>query len=196
MNRQILKNIASIQTGLSFRSRIEPDADGNAVVIQMKDLTRGGCVECAHLHKVSLPGRNEQHLVKRNDLIFRSRGLVTTSAILKEDLEWAVVAAPLFRIRVTDQNVLPEYLNWFIAQESAQGFLIRRAIGTAQKMISKDVLQDLEIVIPTLDRQQQIIELAALEQQEQALLRQLAEKREEYVAGVLMQLAKGESDGN
>jgi hypothetical protein len=63
-------------------------------------------------------------------------------------------------------------------------------------MISKDVLQDLEIVIPTLDRQQQIIELAALEQQEQALLRQLAEKREEYVAGVLMQLAKGESDGN
>ena len=89
-------------------------------------------------------------------------------------------------------KVLPEYLNWYISQRDAQIFLTSRAKGTVQKMISKQAIEDLEVALPTLEKQKNIVELATLIAREQTLLHTLADKREQYISTVLMQFAKGE----
>lgn len=187
-----LKQIASVHIGYSFRSRLEASGAGTVAVIQMKDLTDDNLVDCRGLALVEAEHPKDHHIVRPGDLVFRSRGLLTTSAILRDDPGVAIVSAPLLRIRVKGKTVLPEYLNWFLSQAPAQSFLASRAIGTAQKMITKEALESLEVDIPSIQRQRMITELAVLAAEEHALLNKLATKRGQYISTILMKLAQGE----
>ncbi|NLK84251.1 MAG: restriction endonuclease subunit S [Lentisphaerae bacterium] len=188
-----IKKLASVQMGYSFRSRLEPSEGGGVAVIQMKDLLDDNTVWCNDLIKIDMNGVKEHHLAQRGDLIFRSRGLLTTSAILLKYPGKTVVSAPLIRIRVTRLDmVLPEYLNWYISQRDAQIFLTSRAKGTAAQMIDKQVIENLEITLPDLEKQKNIVELAVLSAREQKLLNTLSNKRKQYIESVLAQIAKGE----
>ncbi|MDX9703254.1 MAG: restriction endonuclease subunit S [Candidatus Auribacterota bacterium] len=188
-----IKKIATVQMGYSFRSRLEASNSSDISVIQMKDLLNDNTVNCGDLVKIDMDAVKKHHLVKKGDLVFRSRGLVTTSAILLEYPGKALIAAPLFRIRITNpKKILPEYLNWYISQREAQIFLTSRAKGTLQKMITKNALEELDVSLPSLEQQKNIVELASLSAREQTLLHELAEKREQYLSKILMQFAKGE----
>lgn len=188
-----ISELATVQMGYSFRSRLEASESGEVAVIQMKNLLENNTVYCDDLTRIDMKDMKDHHLAQRGDLVFRSRGLQTTTAILLEDPGKAIVAAPLLRIRVTNPNkILPEYLNWYINQRDAQIFLASRTEGSAQKMISKQAIEDLEVALPTLEKQKSILELAMLSAHEQTLLHTLADKREQYLSTVLMQLAKGE----
>ncbi|MDD2479309.1 MAG: restriction endonuclease subunit S [Victivallaceae bacterium] len=185
-----IKKLATVQMGYSFRARLEASENGEVAVIQMKDLLDNNTVGCSELVRNDMKIVKEHHLVHKKDLIFRSRGQITTAAILLENLDKAVVAAPLLRIRIIKPDkVLAEYLNWYINQRDAQMFLTSRAKGTFQKTISKETIEDMEIVLPTLAKQKQIVELTALAEREQTLLRTLADKREQYITALLMKCA-------
>ena len=192
-----LKNIATVQVGYSFRSRLEASEVGKVAVIQMKDLRDDNTVDCSDFVRINMDKVKKHHLTQRGDLVFRSRGHTATSAVLLDDPGRAVVAAPLLRIRVAKPDkVLPEYLNWYISQRDAQIFLTSRAKGTVQKMISKQAIEDMEVALPSLGKQKNIVELATLSAREQALLHALADKRDQYISTVLMQLAKGTTNGH
>ena len=67
-----------------------------------------------------------------------------------------------------------------------------RAKGTAIKMISKRELEEIEVSLPPLDRQQAIVNLVALAEKEQVLMAKLAHRRKQTISRKLMQLAQGE----
>ena len=184
-----LKEIAHVQMGLAFRSRIEPEADGTVAVIQMRDLTEDNKLSHRNLITIKMDKLSDRHLVKRRDLIFRSRRQTTTAAIIDTKIGPAVVAAPLLRIRVTSEHVLPEYLCWFVNQPLAQAFLHSRATGTAMTVIGKSALDDLQVPLPPLETQKRIVALADLSNKEQKLMRELAAKKEKLVNGIQMRLA-------
>ena len=187
----VLIKIADVQSGYSFRSKLELQQSGNIAVIQMKDLTSANRVCCDALAKIDMEMPKGHHLVKPGDLIFRSRGLTTNSAILAEDPGVAVLAAPLLLIRVTSGRVIPEYINWYINQLPAQSYLTSCAEGTALKMISKQSLEQLEVQLPPLDKQRFIVELSRLAEDEQRILKELAEKRRHYISATLLYVAQG-----
>ena len=172
--------------GYSFRSRIQSMDSGAVAVIQMKDLTDENTVDCNNLTYIDITKFNDNHYVKKGDLIFRSRGLCATSAIVLDGPGIAVVSSPLLKIRVTNPTVMPEYLNWFISQLPAQIFLASHAKGTTQQMISKEALEQLEVLLPPLEKQKSIVALATLEVEEQRILKQLAIKRKQYVSAILI----------
>jgi hypothetical protein len=187
-----LKKIATVQTGYSFRSRLESKNTGAIAVIQMKDLTITNRVCCDELVRLDMEIPKIHHLVKPGDLIFRSRGLTANSALLADDPGDAVLAAPLLRIRVTSNRILPEYLNWFISQLPAQSYFASCAEGTALKMISKQSLENLDVFVPSVARQRLIVEMTTLVEEEQRIMKVLAEKRSQYISTTLMHLAQGE----
>lgn len=187
-----LKKIVTIQSGFSFRTRLESMVTGSVAVIQMKDLTDSNQVCCDELARVDMDNHKAHHLVRPGDLIFRSRGLTSTSALLVDDPGVAVLAAPLLRIRVTSKSVLPEYLNWYISQLPAQSYLASCSSGTALKMISKQSLENLEIFVPSIARQRLVVEMVSLAAEEQHILKALTEKRNQYISSKLLQLTQGE----
>ena len=184
-----LQNIALVQMGLPFRSRIETEKEGNVAVIQMRDLTDHRLDNPHNLAAVAMNSVDEHHFVRRKDLVFRSRGKTTTTAIIDFKIGRTIIAAPLLRIRVTNKNVLPEYLCWFINQPSSQAFLHSRVTGTAMAMIGKSVLNALNVSIPNLAHQKKIAALAALSDREQELMAGMAKRRKRLIQGMLIQLA-------
>lgn len=187
-----LNEITNTQVGYPFRTRLESLESGSVAVIQMKDLTDSNLVCCDELAKVDMETPKGHHLLRPGDLIFRSRGLTSTSALLVDDPGVAVLAAPLLRIRITGNSILPEYLNWYISQPPAQSYFASCAEGTALKMISKQSLENLELFVPSRARQQQIMAMASLAAEEQRLLKSLADKRNHYISATLLQVAQGE----
>lgn len=184
-----LKDIADVVLGQSFRNRLERDEDENIAVVQMKDLTAENRINITALVRVYLKKINKRQLIKKNDIIFRARGLTNTAAHIDQNIGQAVVAAPLLRIRISDKNVLAEYLVWWINQPKSQVYLASHAEGTAQKKISVQVLKELCVEVPSVEKQKQIVGLANLAREEQKLLCELANKRTKYMEGILMQVA-------
>ncbi|WP_417228433.1 restriction endonuclease subunit S [Amphritea sp.] len=184
-----LKNLASVQMGHSFRSKLEPDPNGNVSVIQMKDLTEDNRLDAQELVQIDMQDLKEHHRVKFNDLAFRSRGQTNTAALIDHELSDVVIAAPLLRIRVESDSVMPAYLCWVINQPSSQAALQSKATGTAVRMIGKPAIEDLEVVVPSLDVQQKIIEIYQLSINEQKLMNALAKKKEVLIDAILMNLA-------
>ena len=182
-----LKYIASIQTGLTFRTRLEHSPKGNVRVIQMKDFSADNRIDCETLTLIEIQNLKERQMVQINDLIFRSRGFRNSAALIDRELKDTTVAAPLLRVRVHDASVLPAYLCWFINSPVSQSFLQSHATGTAMRMISKKALESLEVQIPGISTQQQIIELSRMADKEKNILESLAVKRKRLVENKLLQ---------
>jgi len=180
--------------GYPFRSRLELDNKGNVSVIQMKDITENGQFDSSNLTRINLNHVEERHLIKIGDIVLRSRGQTNKCALVDKDVGVAVVTAPLLIIRVSSDSVLPAYLYWYINQSTAQNYLTSHSRGTPVPMISKQVIEQLPVPVPSLECQQKIIDLKEMAEKEQGLLKKLAAKREQYLSQILMQLLQGENN--
>lgn len=183
-----LGTLATISMGQTFRSRLERDQAGDVRVVQMRDLTAENTVNAMTLVQISLDSVSDHHQLQEGDIIFRSRGVTNTAAFVDQDIGLATLAAPLIRIRITVNNLIPEYLVWYLNQPVAQAYLLSHQEGTAQKKISKHALEELDVQLPPLATQEKIIELDALARREHRLRVMLAEKRERYIQGILMKM--------
>jgi restriction endonuclease S subunit len=184
-----IKKIAKVYMGYPFRSRLERVEDGNVFVIQMKDIDENSRLDVSNLIPVNLPAVKDIHRINQGDLIFRSRGRINTATLVQEPLENTVAAAPLLRLRVKKDSLMPEYLAWYINQPKSQTYLERQAAGTISRMINKTAVEEMGIEIPPLERQKHIIAIARLSEREQILLRRLGEKRKIHTDALLMQFA-------
>ena len=127
-----LGQVASIRMGYPFRSRLEHDATGAIAVVQMKDIDDASLLHVEDAVRVDLPDFNEHHLIRRGDLVFRSRGRTNSVALVSADVGPAVLAAPMLLIRPIE--VLPAYLLWYINLPAVQATLAAqegsaRAVG-------------------------------------------------------------------
>jgi hypothetical protein len=183
-----LGQLAHIQMGYPFRSRLEPDPEGDVAVIQMKDIDDANRVHAEAALKVTLPKGKARHLLHAGDVLFRSRGRGNGAAQVPDGTPPAVLAAPMLLIR--PQRVLPEYLCWFINAPIAQAQLAALSEGTSVRMISAEVLKTLDVPVPSPAAQQRIVQAAALAKQEQALLAQIATLRQRVTTHLLMNFAR------
>lgn len=191
-----LKNIANIQLGYSFRTKIQRESNGNVRIIQMKDLTNNFRVNLNSLDKIDLDDYGNRHLVQKGDIIFKARGNDTTACFLENDVRNTILAAPLLKIRIESKNILPEFIFWYLNQKTAQNYFNSRSKGTAQKMINKQSIEELEIEIPSLGQQHKIVEIAQLAEKEQKLLENLRIKKNEYISTILLNKVKERKNGN
>ncbi len=195
MLRTKLKNIAEISTGITFRSRLENLPNGQLAVIQMKDLGDTNIVQIESLVKTNSPPPKERQYVKQGDLVFRSRGQNLTACLLTKDVEGIIVAAPLIRIRPNQEKVLSEFLWWAINQSESQLYLASQAKGTMIQMVSKEGLENLEIEIPSLERQKKISDLFSLSNKEQMILETIQKKRALVSDAMIKKIAKETING-
>ena len=187
-SRVKLGQLADISMGHTFRSRLEAVSDGDLAVIQMKDLTDDNRLDPMALTRIELATARPSQFVTPGDILFRSRGQTNTAVLVDEDPGRAIVAAPLLRLRPRE-GVIPAYLAWFINLPATQSRLARRAEGTALRMIRKQSLAELEVILPSLARQQAIVELSDLAAREQQLMARLSARRKQYMDNMLIKFA-------
>src|SRR5215204_4125683 len=106
----LLSTLADVRMGYSFRSRLEPDRAGDVAVIQMKDIADTDFVQGEDLVRIQMADLKDHHLVQPGDLLFRSRGITNSAALVGTDIGRAVLAAPMLLIRPTAGAIDPAYL--------------------------------------------------------------------------------------
>ncbi|MCU0756984.1 MAG: restriction endonuclease subunit S [Xanthomonadales bacterium] len=182
-----LAELAEVQMGYPFRSRLEHDPQGDVVVVQMKDIDDANLLHADQAIRITLPRGKAHHLLRAGDLLFRSRGRSNGAALVADGIGPAVLSAPMLLIR--PRQVLPAYLCWYLNTPATQTALAAMAEGTSVQMISTEALKALEIPLPSQATQQHIVEAAAMADHEQALLSRIAALRQRLSTHHLMTLA-------
>jgi hypothetical protein len=183
-----LGEVAEVQMGYPFRSRLEHDPQGDVAVIQMKDIDDANLLHPEAAVRVALPKGKSHHLLRAGDLLFRSRGRSNGAAQVREGIGPAVLSAPMLLIRPRD--VLPAYLCWYVNAPATQVKLAAASAGTSVRMISAEALRGLDIPLPSLAAQQRIVQIAALAEREQTLLARIATLRGHLTTDHLMKFAR------
>jgi len=185
-----LFEVAEVRMGYSFRSRLEPELNGDVSVIQMKDIDDSNLLHPEGLVRIRMPELKDRHLVQDGDLMFKSRGASNTASLVGDNLGRTVLVAPMMQIRPDVDKIDAGYLQWFINQPSTQATLAGQAAGTAVKMVSKAALEQLEIDVPSLETQRKIVEVGRLLSMEVKLMAEIVDRRKALIERILKQKAQ------
>ena len=175
--KTLIKDITSIQTGLFAK----PAGSGELVYLQSKHFDEYG-----HLHSVIHPdlmreGISEKHLLKYGDVLFAAKGTKNFAAVFENHNQPSVASTSFFVIRPTDKKVLPHFLAWFLNNHTTQTLLKGQAIGTSIPSISKQVLENLEITIPSMETQKVILQITKLRNKEKSLKQKIETLRDKQI---------------
>ena len=172
-----IKDIAKIQTGIFAK----PTSIGELVYLQSKHFDEYGQLQSV-LHPDLLPdGISEKHLLREGDVLFAAKGTKHFAAVFEKHNEPSVASTSFFVIRPTDTNVLSHFLAWFLNSQSAQSILKGQAIGTSIPSISKQVLENLDITVPSIETQRAILHITYLRNKEKSLKQKIETLRETQI---------------
>jgi restriction endonuclease S subunit len=170
-----LSDIAQIKPGFTFRGALEPDKEGNIIVVQARNVVGGkNSIRAGDLLRISSQPPRTATYVLNGDIILVARGVGTgtfRAAVLELDIDDVNVlpSSSVFVIRVTDRNrVLPEYLSLFINSSEGQKLIFQTVSGSNIQTVSRTELEKIDIPIPPLITQKGIVDLSRnIRQQEQ-----------------------------
>ncbi len=152
-----LKNIADIVAGYTFRTALQTQKDGKALVVRAKDISNL-FIEDQNLIKVDHQKYKTKAVIKKNDVIISVRGKFQ-AGVYKGDLKNIIASSSVYILRITDVNVLSEYLAIYLNSKIGQREINKTLTGGAIKTILRKDLENLNIVIPEIKKQKTIIDL-------------------------------------
>lgn len=135
------------------------------------------------LDSITLPARASKYLIRRDDILFQYRGKISATLVAR-GAENTIASNLLYIIRITSQNILPEYLTWYLNLPRTQKILLKHHMGSNIKMLSKNALLQLEVVAPSVQNQKAVVEMTKLSQREQSLTERLTEAKAKLVKSI------------
>lgn len=168
-----LKNLARITAGFYERT----NRQGTIFYIQRRDFDEDKNLITKGLKPSILANANVQkHLLQMNDVLVAAKGTNYFAFVYKGQVQPAVASSVFLVLRDIDQEqILSDYLAWFINYSKTQDFLRSMSKGTALAAINKSTLGALSIPMLSLEKQRLMTSLQALQQKEQAIYSQLSE---------------------
>jgi restriction endonuclease S subunit len=183
-----LKHIASIQTGVFAK----PTAEGEVVYLQAKHFDEAGQISSALHPDLMADTVSEKHLLRQGNVLFAAKGTKNFAAVYNID-EPAVASTSFFVIRLEEEfqhRILPEFLVWLMNHPVAQAQLKGQAMGSSIVSISKGVLEELEISIPNIKKQEIILQIINLRNKENQLKQQIDMLRNKQIQQIIINAIK------
>lgn len=170
-----IEDCADLRPGFSAKSAIENDPKGTLQVITAQHIAKGEVYRYDKDHSLLItpPKFYEKYLITAGDILFMSRG-ISNHAVLIESVPDPTIAPLSFFIIRPKQNVLSEYLVWYLNQDMMKGKLNEIRSGAGTPMISSKEFRELSVPLPPLATQKKIAALWRLQMHEKLLLQQLA----------------------
>ncbi len=172
-----ISQIAEIQSGHQFRGKVETDPSGTVGVIQIKDIVDRRWLTPETIDRIAFEKSYARYLVCPGDVLFLSRGHRPFAVAIERDLGPVIASGYFYIVRLQDERVRPDFLAWYLNQPPMQEQFKQLAKGTHMPFVSMADFCELDIPTPPLATQQRIVALAALAEEEQTILTQIASKR-------------------
>lgn len=172
-----IKDIANTQTGLFAK----PTGKGELVYLQSKHFDENGNLTTALYPELLAGNISERHLLMAGDVLFAAKGTKNFAAVYEDTNLPAVASTSFFVLRITNNNVLPKFLAWFLNHTQTQAVLKGKAKGTSIPSITKSALEDLELAIPPIQKQEMVVRLSQLVLRETELRERILSQRKQLI---------------
>ncbi|MBW7868281.1 MAG: restriction endonuclease subunit S [Brumimicrobium sp.] len=172
-----LNKIARIRSG----AYIKPEQSGDYLYLQIKHFIDGTLDRENLFLDIKKENVSESHVLTPREVIFAAKGDYNFAFVYTEDLPPAVASTSFFVLTLKNENVLPEYLAWFINRPDSIGKMTALNNGKMMISISKQILGDLEIDIPTIEIQRKIVAIASLRKKENKIRTKIEMLRDKMI---------------
>ena len=160
----LLEDLVEINAGPSgsLLDRLGGDPDG-VPVISPADITDRHRVDTRKLRR--LPQADAVGLarlaLRRNDIVVVRQGSLGRLALIGSQHENWLYNSSCIRLRPREDRVLAEYLTLYLSYPPVQEELLSRAVAGTVPSLNSAILREFPVAVPSLARQQDIIEVAA-----------------------------------
>lgn len=189
-----LVDLAEVSAGHPLRSGVDEFGSGDVGVIQMRNVDPEVGVDWPSVSRIELPPARRIQFLSARDVIFSTRG-ARTFAVALDPPPFPTVCSPhFFVLRLRGAELDPRFLAWQINQAPAQEYLQREATGSHILNIRREVIERLEIVIPSRARQDAIVAFAEAVAREKRLLAHLIENRQQQMNALAARLRPSDEE--
>ena len=158
-----LAEITDIRIGSPFRERIVHEPRGKYLVVQGKDVgSDGDLILDGMVRIVAAPSKRAPDILKPGEVVFQTRGVSYRAAIVPSADSPMLAAGSLFILTPDTTHVTPEYLVFFLNLPVTQAALRQMATGSTIPNLRRSEIEQLEVPLPNLSDQRQLVELASL----------------------------------
>ncbi|HAS8478174.1 TPA: restriction endonuclease subunit S [Vibrio vulnificus] len=202
-NIRLLSDIADIRTGYTFREKVDEveESIGTARIAQIKDVreiaetSNSFLLDPSQLPAIDWQGKDKA-LVDSGTVILPSRGsrggYFQASCVMQSSGDaLPLVVTSQFLVITPKADVLPEFLCWSLNQPAIQ-FLLSEGAGSQGSamavMLKTSIGNEIQLTIPSIERQKKILHLNQLWEKEQALTQALLTNRKTMLQGMFQQL--------
>ena len=158
---------------------------GDVVYLQSKHFDDNGLLRPILHADLKSDNITSRHLLQTGDVLFAAKGYRNFASVYQNHNMAAVASTSFFVIRIVDRILLPEYLAWFLNHTSTQSLLKSKAKGTGIPSIRKSVLEELEISIPSIEKQGLIVKLSNLANKESEIRLQIANFKKQFIEEII-----------
>lgn len=176
-----LKDIAQIQVGFTLaRAKASPSSSEtysykmfsiNAFPIDGIQMIHGYENPYLSSEKIS-----KNYITHKGDVVIRLREPIKSLFITKDE-EGLLVSSLAVIVRVDENEILGEYLAYYLNSTLSQNYFQTKVRGTAIPMIRVADLKEMPIPTPSLSRQRQIVALMRESDRQTSLLSELIKQK-------------------
>ena len=194
MKKMKLSDFATLQSGLVLNrkeARSEEETAKYYKRINMRSLNEYGGLDRNDLDIFpSVEILDSAVLTQPNDIIVKLFTPIYPTLISEEDKGF-IIPSQLVVIRAFDDQVLPEYLRYYLSAPEVSELMLSIEGWRSQRTIKVSTFADLEIPIPSIEKQKLIAKISAINSQRERLYKELIEeekklttlKLQKYIGG-------------
>lgn len=182
-----LVDIAEVRAGLLTKKPVKPRPDGTHHILQIRDFNGDrSAVNSSAMVRFTPDSPSSVRPLLAGEVVFLARG-TRNFAFAPADLPAPSVAAGYFFVIHPGEQALPGYLAWCLNQPATLRALARSGTsGAHMPVVRRADIENVQLPIPPIHVQQDILQLDGLMREEQTLLNDLARKRRELISTVCM----------
>ena len=182
-----IQDIATVRSGVYVKEMPE----GEVCYLQVNNFDRGSGGFLLPKPTLELDNKIESHLLSEGDVVFAAKGTSNFCTVFHEEMGKAVASSSLLVVRIADQSIVdPDYLCWYLNREDTIGFLKANATGTSIPSISKALIEECAINIPSMCVQNNIVVVNQLQQREQRIYNEMSNLRNKLIQKQLIETTK------
>lgn len=181
-----LKNIGAIYSGFSFREKIRHDPSGDVSVVQLRSLLDDYTEIDSELDSIGDIAIKPKYFLSNNDILLVAKGAHNYAVRCDSLPEKAIASSSFFIVKIKNDKILPGYLHWFLNHPNTQNELRKKQSGTYTPTLKIAEVQNIEIPLPTKEKQIAIANLYKLQVREKQLQNKLIIKRKDLMDNMLI----------
>jgi restriction endonuclease S subunit len=139
---------------------VKTSEEGNIKIVKPSSITNGKIIE----EKLDTGKSNknlEKIFLKKGDIIFQAKGNKFEAILIENEYENLISSQMYFNFSLNKDIVDPIYLCWYLNNRISKQYFNMNSSGAIVKAINRKVLENLEIILPTLEKQKEISQLVS-----------------------------------